>query len=89
MSQTLISEQLASAYESKSSLYDAAPEDMRLLLVSPRATDALWTAVWALEDSLSAVRRIQALPSPPSYAVETVEQIESKLNVLRELLHTL
>jgi hypothetical protein len=89
MSQTLMGEQLASAYELRSSLYDAAPEDMRLLLVSPRATDALWTAVWALEDSLSAVRRIQALPTPPPYAVETVEQIESKLNLLRDLLHTL
>ena len=87
MSRTFIGEQLPSP--GSNSLYDAAPEDMRLLLVSPQAVSALWSALWTLEDSLTAVQRLKALSSPPPYADGEAERIQHELNLLRELLRTL
>jgi len=66
-----------------------AVEDMRLLLVSPDAAQALWAAVWALEDELSVVRRIQAAPFPRAYAAQKAEELQRNLTLLRDLLATL
>ena len=66
-----------------------AVEDMRLLLVAPDDADALWAAVWALEDSLSALQRHDGVTSPRPYVLDAISRIQRNLYLLRDLLATL
>lgn len=62
-----------------------AVEDMRLLLVAPDEVGALWAALWALEDELSVLRRLQRASLPRSYAALKVQEIQRHLDMLRGL----
>jgi len=48
-----------------------------------QVVSALWSAVWALEDQLSTIRRIQAAHSPPPYARALIEKTEQEVGILR------
>ena len=56
------------------------------IAMTPERARALWSAVWALEDAISVIRRMQTMPYPPSYANALLKRGMRDLAVLRELL---
>jgi hypothetical protein len=57
-----------------------------VLVVPPGAVRALWAALWALEDTLSAAYRLQSLPIPPPHVWATIEETQRQVAIVREVL---